>query len=66
MTLPDLVVPLALFAGAVLLVAVNVALQRLARPDRGTERIAGCCGMAVPSDITAPAARTATPREDPR
>ena len=54
MTLPDLVVPLVLFAGAILLVAVNVALQRLARPDRGTDRIAGCCGMAVSSDISTP------------
>lgn len=53
MTLPDLVVPLVLFAAAVLLVAVNVALQRLVRPDRGTDRIAGCCGMAVPYDMTA-------------
>ena len=52
MNLVDLVVPLALFGGSILLVAVNVALQRLARPDRGTERIAGCCGMALPSEIT--------------
>jgi hypothetical protein len=66
MTLPDLVVPLALFAGAALLVAVNVALQRLARPDRGTDRIAGCCGMAIASDIATPAAHIATPREDPQ
>ncbi len=58
MSLPDLLVPLALLGG-VLLVAINVALQRLARPDRGTERVAGCCGTALPSDIT----RT---REDPR
>jgi len=64
MTLPDLVVPLVLFAGAILLVAVNVALQRLARPDRGTDRIAGCCGMAVSSDITTPPAHIAAPRED--
>jgi len=58
MTSPDAVVLLGLIGGAVLLVAVNVALQRLVRPDRGTERIAGCCGMAVPSDIS-------TPHEDP-
>jgi hypothetical protein len=55
----DLVVPLVLLGGSVLLVALNVVLQRLARPDRGTERIAGCCGMALPSEVT-------TPREDPR
>jgi len=54
MTQSDAVVLLALLAGAVLLVVVNVVLQRLARPDRGTDRIAGCCGMAVPSDITRP------------
>jgi len=53
-TQPDIFVLLALLGGAVLLVAVNVALQRLARPDRGTDRIAGCCGMAVPSDISTP------------
>jgi hypothetical protein len=57
MTVSDAVVLLALTGGAILLVAVNVALQRLARPDRGTDRIAGCCGMAVPSEMT-------TPRED--
>jgi hypothetical protein len=54
MTSADAAVLLALLGGAILLVAVNVALQRLARPDRGTDRIAGCCGMAVPSDITRP------------
>jgi hypothetical protein len=54
MTSPDVVVLLALLAGAVALVAVNVALQRLARPDRGSGRIAGCCGMALPSAITDP------------
>lgn len=59
MTIADLIVPLALLVGAVLLVAVNVALQRLARPDRGTDRIAGCCGMALPAEITHPG-------EDPR
>jgi hypothetical protein len=61
----DLVVMLALLGGAVLLVAVNMALQRLARPDRGTDRIAGCCGTALASDITAPPAPIAAPREDP-
>ena len=66
MTFPDLVVPLLLFAGAVLLLAVNVALQRLARPDRGTDRIAGCCGMAISSDITTPVAQLSTPCEDPQ
>ena len=60
----DAVVLLALLGGAILLVAVNVALQRLARPDRGTERVAGCCGMAVPSDITAPHVHITTANED--
>jgi len=64
MSSQDAVVLLVLLGGAILLVAVNVALQRLARPDRGTDRIAGCCGMAVPSDITAPHAHIATPLED--
>jgi hypothetical protein len=64
MSSQDAVVLLALLAGAVLLVAVNVVLQRLARPDRGTDRIAGCCGMAVPSDITAPHVHITTPHED--
>jgi len=54
MTFPDLAVLLILVVGAVLLVGTNVALQRLARPDRGSERIAGCCGMALPSAITNP------------
>ena len=54
LTLSDVMVLLGLLGGAALLVAVNVALQRLARPDRGTDRIAGCCGMALPNDITAP------------
>jgi hypothetical protein len=53
-TSPDFAVLLALTIGAVLLVWVNVALQRVARPERGTERIAGCCGMAVRSAITEP------------
>jgi hypothetical protein len=44
---------LALFAvAACALVALNVVLQRRARPDRGDERIAGCCGMALPVEIT--------------
>ena len=64
MSSQDVVVLLALLGGAILLVAVNVALQRLARPDRGTERVAGCCGMAVPSDITAPHVHITTPHED--
>jgi hypothetical protein len=50
----DLAVLIVLVVGAVLLVGANVALQRLASPDRGTERIAGCCGTAVPSAITDP------------
>jgi hypothetical protein len=54
MTIHDLSVLLVLVAGAVLLVGANVALQRLALPDRGVERIAGCCGMAVPSAISDP------------
>ena len=49
MTSLDSIALLALPGGAVLLVAVNVALQRLARSGR----IAGCCGMAVPCDVTA-------------
>ena len=53
----DGVVLSALIGGAVLLVALNRALQRLARPDRGADRTAGCCGMAIPSEI-------ATPQED--
>jgi len=52
MSLPAEVVLLALAAGAALLVALNVALQRAVRPDRGSDRIAGCCGMALPSDMT--------------
>lgn len=50
----DLLVLIVLVVGAVLLFGANVALQRLARPDRGVDRIAGCCGMAVPSAITDP------------
>jgi hypothetical protein len=37
---------------ALTLVALNFALQRLARPDQGNTRIAGCCGMALPNEIT--------------
>jgi hypothetical protein len=54
MTPSELFVITALMVGGVLLVGANVALQRLARPDRGTERIAGCCGMALPAAITDP------------
>jgi hypothetical protein len=53
-TFPDLAVLLILVLGAVLLVGTNVALQRLARPDLAPERIAGCCGMALPAAITNP------------
>lgn len=65
MNLSGLLVPLAMLGGAVLLVAVNVALQRLARPDRGTDRIAGCCGMAVPAEITTPGADITAQHKDP-
>jgi hypothetical protein len=50
----DAVVLLALALGAVLLVGLNVALQRRARPDLGDDAIAGCCGMALPASITDP------------
>jgi hypothetical protein len=52
MSTEHLAVGLILAAGAFLLVALNVALQRLARPDRGDRAIAGCCGMALPAEIT--------------
>jgi hypothetical protein len=52
MTSPDFAVLLLLAVGAVLLVVANVALLRSARPDRENDRIAGCCGMALPSEIT--------------
>ncbi len=39
---------------AIALVALNVGLQRLARPDKGNERIAGCCGMALPEELLRP------------
>ena len=51
MTLPDLATVLGLALGAVALVGANVALLRLARPDRGTRPIAGCCGMVLPAEI---------------
>lgn len=54
MSLSDAAVVMAMLAGAVALVAANVVLQRLARPDRGSERIAGCCGMVLSSAITDP------------
>ena len=43
---------LALGGIAVVLVALNFALQRVARPDKGNDAIAGCCGMALPNEIT--------------
>lgn len=51
----DVAVLLALVLGAIGLAALNAWLQRLARPDVGTERVAGCCGMALPSEIAAAA-----------
>jgi hypothetical protein len=54
MTFPDLAILFSLVIGAVFLVGTNVALQRVASPDRGSERIAGCCGMALPYAITNP------------
>ncbi len=39
---------------ALVLVALNFGLQRLARPDKGHERIAGCCGMALPGELLRP------------
>jgi hypothetical protein len=38
-------------AVALALVLLNVGLQRLARPDRGSDTIAGCCGMALPEEL---------------
>lgn len=52
MTGEQLAVLVLLAVGAGALVALNVVLQRRARPDRGDERIAGCCGMALPAEIT--------------
>jgi hypothetical protein len=43
---------LALGGLAVALVTPNFALQRAVRPDQGDERIAGCCSMALPNEIT--------------
>jgi hypothetical protein len=50
----DAVVLVAFALGAVLLVGLNVALQRRVRPDLGDDAIAGCCGMALPAEITDP------------
>lgn len=36
---------------ALALVALNFGLQRLARPDKGNDSVAGCCGMALPTDM---------------
>lgn len=52
MTPAEIAVLVVLIIAAPLLVSLNVALQHLVRPDRGSERIAGCCGMALPSEIT--------------
>ena len=52
MTLRNVVVLVSLMVGGVLLGGANVALRRLERPDRGTERIAGCCGVALSAEIT--------------
>ena len=43
---------LALGGIAVVLVALNFALQRAVRPDKSADPIAGCCGMALPNEIT--------------
>ena len=32
--------------------ALNFALQRAVRPKKGNDAIAGCCGMALPNEIT--------------
>ncbi len=37
---------------ALALVALNFGLQRVARPDKGNDAVAGCCGMALPNEIT--------------
>lgn len=37
---------------ALALVALNFGLQRLARPDKGNDSAAGCCGMALPTGMT--------------
>ncbi len=49
MTLETLLI---LGGGAFLLVALNFALQRAVRPEKGNDAIAGCCGMALPNEIT--------------
>lgn len=36
---------------ALALVVVNFGLQRLARPDKGNDPIAGCCGTALPEEM---------------
>ena len=43
---------LALGGIALVLVALNFALQRIIRPEQGNDTIAGCCGMALPKEIT--------------
>lgn len=43
---------LALGGIALALVALNFALQRVVGPDKGNDAIAGCCGMALPNEIT--------------
>jgi len=45
---------LALLLLAVVLAALNFALQRTVRPAAGSEAdepIAGCCGMALPEEL---------------
>lgn len=34
------------------LVALNFGLQRIIQPDKGNDSVAGCCGMALPTEIT--------------
>ena len=52
MTGEHLAVLALLAVGAGALVALNVVLQGLARPDRGSDALAGCCGMVLPAEIT--------------
>lgn len=47
-----LVINLVLGVIALALVALNFRLQRLIRPNRGNDSVAGCCGMALPTEIT--------------
>jgi hypothetical protein len=54
MTSPDALVLISIIVGGLLLVGANFVLQRVARPDHGTDRIAGSCGMAAPSAILDP------------